>query len=104
MTGERPMLPVAGCEAAILAQRDPPPRRWAFEQAFSGALVAGPASSVPCRSPTAFASTSMAGRSGVSATFAFRVAKALDVSLHHVLTGTALPPGTCKHCGRSNDA
>jgi hypothetical protein len=46
----------------------------------------------------------MAGRSEVSATFAFRVAKALDVSLHHVLTGTALPPGTCKHCGRSNDA
>jgi len=38
----------------------------------------------------------------VSATVAFRVAKALDVSLHHVLTGTALPLGTCKHCGRSN--
>jgi hypothetical protein len=42
----------------------------------------------------------MAGRNEVSATFAFRVAKVLDVSLHHVLSGTALPPGTCKHCGR----
>jgi hypothetical protein len=28
---------------------------------------------------------------------AFRIAKMLDVSLHHVLAGTTLPPGTCKH-------
>jgi hypothetical protein len=42
----------------------------------------------------------MAGRSEVSATFAFRVAKALDVSLHHVFTVMALPPGACKHCGK----
>jgi hypothetical protein len=39
------------------------------------------------------------GRCEVSATLAFRVARLLNVSLHHVLTGTALPPGTCKHCG-----
>lgn len=45
----------------------------------------------------------MAGRTEVSATIAFRVAKALDVSLHHVLTGEALPPGTCRHCGHQND-
>jgi hypothetical protein len=45
----------------------------------------------------------MAERFEVSATLAFRVAKVLDVSLHHVLTGEAIPPGTCKHCGRSND-
>jgi plasmid maintenance system antidote protein VapI len=46
----------------------------------------------------------MAGRTEVSATIAFRVAKALDVSLHHVLTGEALPPGTCRHCGHQSDA
>ena len=45
----------------------------------------------------------IAGRSEVSTTLAFRVAKVLDVSLHHVLTGTALPPGTCRHCGRTNE-
>jgi hypothetical protein len=39
----------------------------------------------------------------VSVSIAFRIAKMLDVSLHHVLTGTALPPGMCKHCGRQND-
>lgn len=43
------------------------------------------------------------GRTEPSVTIAFRIAKMLDVSLHHVLTGTALPPGTCKHCGRVND-
>lgn len=42
----------------------------------------------------------MAGRYEVSTTVAFRVAKTLDVSLHDVLAGTALPPGVCKHCGR----
>lgn len=45
----------------------------------------------------------MSGRREVSATIAFRVAKMLDVSLYHVLTGAALPPGTCKHCGRRSD-
>jgi hypothetical protein len=43
------------------------------------------------------------GRAEVSVTVAFRIAKVLDVSLHHVLSGTALPPGTCKHCGRPAD-
>lgn len=43
------------------------------------------------------------GRVDPGVTVAFRIAKMLDVSLHHVLTGTALPPGTCKHCGRTND-
>jgi hypothetical protein len=38
-------------------------------------------------------------RAEVSAMIAFRVARLLDVSLHHVLTGEALPPGTCRHCG-----
>jgi hypothetical protein len=45
----------------------------------------------------------MAERSEVSTALAFRVAKLLDVSLHHVLTGEALPPGTCKHCGMQAD-
>jgi hypothetical protein len=45
----------------------------------------------------------MAERAEVSAALAFRVAKLLDVSLHHVLTGEALPPGTCRHCGRALD-
>lgn len=40
-------------------------------------------------------------RTEVSVTIAFRIAKMLDVALHHVLTGTALPPGTRKHCGHS---
>lgn len=43
------------------------------------------------------------GRTEPSVTIAFRIAKMLDVSLHDVLAGTALPPGTCKHCGRAND-
>jgi hypothetical protein len=37
----------------------------------------------------------VAGRCEISAAIAFRVAKALS--------GKALPPGVCKHCGRSND-
>jgi hypothetical protein len=45
----------------------------------------------------------MAGRHEVSAAIAFRVAKAFDVSLYDVIAGPALPPGTCKHCGRSAD-
>ena len=45
----------------------------------------------------------LAGRSEVSTTIAFRVAKAFDVSLHHVLTGEAVPPGTCRHCGMPNE-
>jgi plasmid maintenance system antidote protein VapI len=43
----------------------------------------------------------MAGRAEVSTALAFRVSKILDTSLHHVLTGEALPPGTCRHCGRN---
>lgn len=45
----------------------------------------------------------MSERTEVSATIAFRVAKVLDVSLHHVLTGEAPPPGTCRHCGRAQE-
>ena len=44
------------------------------------------------------------GRREVSTTIAFRIAKLMGVSLYDVLAGTAFPPGTCKHCGRSNDA
>jgi hypothetical protein len=44
----------------------------------------------------------MAERAEVTTALAFRVAKVLDVSLHHVLTGEAIPPGTCRHCGRAN--
>lgn len=45
----------------------------------------------------------LAGRAEVSTTVAFRVAKALDVSLQELLTGEAVPPGVCRHCGRSQD-
>jgi hypothetical protein len=45
----------------------------------------------------------MSGRSEVSATIAFRVAKAFDASLYDVLAGTVLPPGACKHCGRTSN-
>jgi hypothetical protein len=41
----------------------------------------------------------MAEHAEVSTALAFRVAKVLDVSLHHVLTGEAIPAGTCRHCG-----
>ena len=45
----------------------------------------------------------MAEHAEVSAGLAFRVAKLLDTSLHHVLTGEALPAGTCRHCGMPAD-
>jgi len=45
----------------------------------------------------------MSGRSEVSATTAFRIAKLMGVSLYDVLAGTAFPPGVCKHCGRSSE-
>lgn len=44
----------------------------------------------------------MSGRVDVSVTIAFRVAKLLDVPLQRLLAGEALPPGTCKHRGRTN--
>ena len=43
------------------------------------------------------------GRAEVSATIAFRVARLLDASISQVLTGQALPPGTCRHCGMPAD-
>ena len=45
----------------------------------------------------------VSGRAEVSATLAFRVAKFIDAPISAVLTGTALPPGTCKHCGMPAD-
>lgn len=39
------------------------------------------------------------GRAEVSATIAFRVARMVDATISQVLTGQALPPGTCRHCG-----
>jgi hypothetical protein len=32
-----------------------------------------------------------------------RVARLLDATISQVLTGQALPPGTCRHCGRPNE-
>jgi hypothetical protein len=43
------------------------------------------------------------GRTDVSTTIAFRVAKLLEVSLHDVLQGSALPKKTCPHCGKVVD-
>jgi hypothetical protein len=40
------------------------------------------------------------GRATVSTTIAFRIAKLLEVSLHDVLQGIALPKPTCPHCGK----
>ena len=40
------------------------------------------------------------GRTEVSTTIAFRIAKLLEVSLHDVITGAALSKQTCPHCGR----
>lgn len=40
------------------------------------------------------------GRTQVSMTVAFRIAKLLEVSLHDVLQGTVLPKPTCPHCGK----
>jgi hypothetical protein len=31
------------------------------------------------------------------------VARLLDATISQVLTGQALPPGTCRHCGHSNE-
>jgi hypothetical protein len=39
------------------------------------------------------------GRAEVSTTIAFRIAKLLEISLHDVLQGVALPKNTCPHCG-----
>jgi hypothetical protein len=42
------------------------------------------------------------GRAEVSTTIAFRIAKLLELSLHDVLQGAALPkPATCPHCGKA---
>jgi hypothetical protein len=38
-------------------------------------------------------------RHEVSTTIAFRIAKLLEVSLHDVIAGAALPENTCPHCG-----
>ena len=43
------------------------------------------------------------GRAEVSATIAFRIARHLDATISQVLTGQALPPGACRHCGHGND-
>jgi len=40
------------------------------------------------------------GRAEVSTTIAFRIAKLLEVSLHDVIQGLALPKPTCPHCGK----
>lgn len=44
------------------------------------------------------------GRTDVSTTIAFRIAKLLEVSLHDVLQGLALRKPTCPHCGKVIDA
>jgi hypothetical protein len=41
------------------------------------------------------------GRTEVSTTIAFRIAKLLEVSLHDVLQGLVLPKPTCPHCGKA---
>jgi hypothetical protein len=51
-------------------------------------------------SATASIATPIEGRAEVSTTIAFRIAKLLEVSLHDVLQGTALPKDLCPHCGR----
>jgi len=45
----------------------------------------------------------LAERVEISTTIAFRVAKALGVSLQEAITGEAVPPGTCRHCGRAQE-
>ena len=40
------------------------------------------------------------GRTEVRTTIAFRIAKLLEVSLHDVIQGIALPKPTCPHCGK----
>lgn len=46
----------------------------------------------------------VAGRREVTASIAFRVARAFDVPIGAVITGQALPPGTCRHCGRAAES
>lgn len=41
------------------------------------------------------------GRSEVSTTIAFRIAKLLEVSLHDVIQGLAIAKPTCPHCGKA---
>ncbi len=45
----------------------------------------------------------VSGRAPVTPMIAFRVARAFDAPISAVLTGAALPPGTCRHCGRAAD-
>jgi hypothetical protein len=45
----------------------------------------------------------VAARREVTASIAFRVARAFDAPIGAVLTGQALPPGTCRHCGMANE-
>jgi plasmid maintenance system antidote protein VapI len=45
----------------------------------------------------------LSGRAEISTTIAFRISKALDVSLQEAITGKAVPPGTCRHCGMPSD-
>lgn len=42
------------------------------------------------------------GRTKVSTTIAFRIAKLLEVSLHDVLQRVALGKQTCPHCGKGS--
>lgn len=44
----------------------------------------------------------LAGRRDVSPMVAFRLARAFDAPIGAVLTGQALPAGTCRHCGRTS--
>lgn len=46
-----------------------------------------------------FRSEITAGKAPVTSAMAFRIAKVFNVSMYEVLSGTALPPGTCRHCG-----
>lgn len=43
------------------------------------------------------------GRRGVTASLAVRVARLVEVSIDDLLSGKALPPRTCPHCGRPPD-
>jgi hypothetical protein len=45
----------------------------------------------------------VSGRAPVTPMIAFRVARAFDAPISAVLTGQALPAGTCRHCGRAAD-
>jgi len=49
------------------------------------------------------AACGLSGRVEVSVTIAFRVARLMNVSIYDVISGTGLPPGVCKHCGRSQE-